>query len=167
MGTSLILSDLGTEIIIPVCALVGIVFSLFQWFLVSKVKLSLDGPGGKNAFTESLIEEEEGINDHNVVQKCAEIQNAISEGATSFLLTEYKYSTMYIQHHQAMQACSFHSHLQHCILYPRGCNLCYLWFSWNEKLPHMQMPELPLRQEKVLERLSLLHSVLELSWDSS
>ncbi|CAI9293403.1 unnamed protein product [Lactuca saligna] len=91
MGTSLILSDLGTEIIIPVCALVGIVFSLFQWFLVSKVKLSLDGSGGKNAFTESLIEEEEGINDHNVVQKCAEIQNAISEGATSFLLTEYKY----------------------------------------------------------------------------
>ncbi|KVI01327.1 Pyrophosphate-energised proton pump [Cynara cardunculus var. scolymus] len=91
MGTPTILSDLGTEILIPICAVIGIGFSLFQWFLVSKVKLSLDKPDGKNVFTESLIEEEEGINDHNVVQKCAEIQNAISEGATSFLFTEYQY----------------------------------------------------------------------------
>ncbi|KAM0031063.1 putative inorganic diphosphatase [Helianthus debilis subsp. tardiflorus] len=91
MVTSTILSDLGTEILIPACALVGIVFSLLQWFLVSKVSLSLDKPDAKHAFTESLIEEEEGVNDHNVVQKCAEIQNAISEGATSFLFTEYQY----------------------------------------------------------------------------
>uniref|UniRef100_A0A453T6R7 Uncharacterized protein n=1 Tax=Aegilops tauschii subsp. strangulata TaxID=200361 RepID=A0A453T6R7_AEGTS len=28
------------------------------------------------------IEEEEGLNDHNVVLKCAEIQTAISEGET-------------------------------------------------------------------------------------
>lgn len=80
-----ILSDLGTEILIPVCAVVGIAFSLFQWFLVSKVTLSADKSSGaaddKNGYAaESLIEEEEGINDHNVVQKCAEIQNAISEG---------------------------------------------------------------------------------------
>ncbi|KVH93751.1 Pyrophosphate-energised proton pump [Cynara cardunculus var. scolymus] len=92
MGTT-ILSDLGTEIVIPICALVGIVFSLFQWYLVSQVKLSLEKPaaGDKNGFTEALIEEEEGINDHTVVQKCAEIQTAISEGATSFLFTEYQY----------------------------------------------------------------------------
>ncbi|KAE9453516.1 hypothetical protein C3L33_14562, partial [Rhododendron williamsianum] len=32
-----------------------------------------------------LIEEEEGINDHDVVVKCAEIQSAISEGRTSIL----------------------------------------------------------------------------------
>nr|CAD1831872.1 unnamed protein product [Ananas comosus var. bracteatus] len=48
-------------------------------------------PGGKNGFGDYLIEEEEGLNDHNVVVKCAEIQAAISEGATSFLFTEYQY----------------------------------------------------------------------------
>ncbi|PWA48561.1 Pyrophosphate-energised proton pump [Artemisia annua] len=92
VGTT-ILSELGTEILIPICAVVGIVFSLFQWYLVSQVKVSVDKSSGgdKNGFTESLIEEEEGVNDHTVVQKCAEIQQAISEGATSFLFTEYQY----------------------------------------------------------------------------
>ncbi|KAI7756130.1 hypothetical protein M8C21_013440, partial [Ambrosia artemisiifolia] len=61
------------------------------WFIVSKVSLSVDHPDTKHEFTESLIEEEEGVNDHNVVKKCADIQNAISEGATSFLFTEYQY----------------------------------------------------------------------------
>ncbi|GMP60234.1 hypothetical protein CsSME_00023188 [Camellia sinensis var. sinensis] len=97
MGEAL-LSDLGTEIVIPVCAVIGIVFSLVQWVIVSKVKVSPEksSPAAANnnkngGFTESLIEEEEGLNEHNVVQKCAEIQSAISEGATSFLFTEYQY----------------------------------------------------------------------------
>ncbi|KAL2338436.1 hypothetical protein Fmac_012882 [Flemingia macrophylla] len=95
MGAT-ILPDLGTEILIPVCAVIGIAFALFQWVLVSKVKLSAardssPNAAGKNGYNDYLIEEEEGINDHNVVAKCAEIQNAISEGATSFLFTEYKY----------------------------------------------------------------------------
>ncbi|KAJ6408119.1 hypothetical protein OIU84_011430 [Salix udensis] len=95
---SVILSDLGTEILIPVCAVIGIGFSLLQWLLVSKVKLvpgsaalNSGGAAGKNGYGDYLIEEEEGLNDHNVVLKCAEIQNAISEGATSFLFTEYQY----------------------------------------------------------------------------
>lgn len=84
MGAA-ILPDLGTEILIPVCAIIGIVFALFQWMLVSKVKLSAardtsPNSAGKNGYSDYLIEEEEGINDHNVVIKCAEIQNAISEG---------------------------------------------------------------------------------------
>lgn len=86
MGSAL-LSDLGTEIVIPVCAVIGIVFSLVQWFLVSRVKVSTEhaassptSNNGKNGYNDSLIEEEEGINDHNVVAKCADIQNAISEG---------------------------------------------------------------------------------------
>jgi hypothetical protein len=86
MGTT-ILPDIGTEILVPVCAVVGIVFSLFQWLIVSRVKVS---PGhdsasatsgsGKNGYTEYLIDEEDGGNDQSVVLKCAEIQNAISEG---------------------------------------------------------------------------------------
>ncbi|KAK9280744.1 hypothetical protein L1049_003632 [Liquidambar formosana] len=95
MGSEL-LSDLATEIVIPVCAVVGIIFSLVQWFLVSRVKVSPErqatSPNSKkNGYNDYLIEEEEGLNDHNVVAKCAEIQSAISEGATSFLLTEYQY----------------------------------------------------------------------------
>nr|CAD1831826.1 unnamed protein product [Ananas comosus var. bracteatus] len=95
MGAT-ILSELLTEILIPVAAVVGICFALVQWLLVSKVKLSPERQGGspqggKNGFGDYLIEEEEGLNDHNVVVKCAEIQTAISEGATSFLFTEYQY----------------------------------------------------------------------------
>ncbi|KAI8018638.1 hypothetical protein LOK49_LG04G02489 [Camellia lanceoleosa] len=83
MGSTL-LPDLATEIVIPVCAVVGIVFSLVQWLLVSQVKLSADRNASsttknKNCYTDYLIEEEEGANEHNVVAKCAEIHNAISE----------------------------------------------------------------------------------------
>ena len=84
MGAA-ILPDLGAEILIPACAVIGIGFALFQWVLVSRVKLTAardysPNSGAKNGYNDYLIEEEEGINDHNVVLKCAEIQNAISEG---------------------------------------------------------------------------------------
>lgn len=86
--TSALLPDLGTQIVIPVCAVIGIIFSLIQWVLVARVKLSPERNGStnnnnsnnKNGYNDYLIEEEEGINDPNVVVKCAEIQNAISEG---------------------------------------------------------------------------------------
>lgn len=84
MGAA-ILSDLLTEILIPVAAAVGIAFALVQWVMVSRVKLSPErqAPAGKkNGYGDYLIEEEEGLNDHNVVLKCAEIQRAISEGSS-------------------------------------------------------------------------------------
>ncbi|KAI4978833.1 hypothetical protein ZWY2020_015586 [Hordeum vulgare] len=69
-----ILGELGTEILIPVCGVIGI---------VSKVKVTPGtasaAGGAKNGYNDYLIEEEEGLNDHNVVVKCAEIQTAISE----------------------------------------------------------------------------------------
>ncbi|MFS7945174.1 putative inorganic diphosphatase [Helianthus anomalus] len=67
------LRGLGTEILIPTCAVIGIIFSLFQWYHVSQVKLIVEKPAagdGKNGFTEVLIEEE-GVHDHTVVQKYA------------------------------------------------------------------------------------------------
>ncbi|XP_073107476.1 pyrophosphate-energized vacuolar membrane proton pump-like isoform X2 [Elaeis guineensis] len=85
MGAA-ILTDLLTEILIPVAAIVGIGFALIQWGLVSRVKLSPEkqgspaGSNNKNDYSDYLIEEEEGLNDHNIVVKCAEIQRAISEG---------------------------------------------------------------------------------------
>lgn len=79
-----LLSELATQIVIPVCAAVGIAFSLVQWLVVSRVKLTSErqapSSASKNGYNDHLIEEEEGINDQNVVVKCAEIQNAISEG---------------------------------------------------------------------------------------
>lgn len=83
MAATTLLPDLITQIAIPVCAVVGIVFALVQWVLVSKVKLTTEkshSGDAKNGFTEALIEEEDGVSDHSVVQKCAEIQAAISEG---------------------------------------------------------------------------------------
>lgn len=90
MGAT-ILPDLGAQIFIPLCAIIGILFSLVQWYYVSQVKLSSardsannNSSSAKNGYSDYLIEEEEGVNDHNVVIKCAEIQNAISEGIISF-----------------------------------------------------------------------------------
>ncbi|KAL8502673.1 hypothetical protein ACS0TY_021706 [Phlomoides rotata] len=93
MVESALLPDLGTEIFIPVCAVIGIAFALVQWLLVAKVKLSgvSVSADGKSELKDAFLEEEEGINDEAVVRKCAEIQSAISEGATSFLFTEYQY----------------------------------------------------------------------------
>jgi len=87
MAAPAFLPELATQVVVPVAAVVGIAFAVLQWVLVSKVKLSPeprrgDGPSAKSGAgaSEYLIEEEEGLNEHNVVVKCAEIQNAISEG---------------------------------------------------------------------------------------
>lgn len=85
MGEAIV-SDLLTEILIPVAAVIGIAFALFQWVLVAKVKLTPERQtappaNNKNGSGDYLIEEEEeGFNEPNVFVKCAEIQKAISEG---------------------------------------------------------------------------------------
>ena len=71
------------SVCIPVAGVIGIAFAVMQWVLVSRVKLSpaaAAAGGSKNGYGDYLIEEDEGLNDHNIVVKCAEIQNAISEG---------------------------------------------------------------------------------------
>ncbi|KAJ8619429.1 hypothetical protein MRB53_027958 [Persea americana] len=91
-----IMSETLTQILIPVAALVGIGFALLQWFLVSQVKVSGDVGVNNGICTEKLIEdEEENVDSHAVTIKCAEIQNAIAVGATSFLFTEYKYLSIF------------------------------------------------------------------------
>ncbi|XP_020081721.1 pyrophosphate-energized vacuolar membrane proton pump-like, partial [Ananas comosus] len=88
-----ILTDLAAEILIPAAAAVGIAYALVQWILVARVRLSPENEapwpqrgsgdgvvgGDKNGYDDFLIEEEEGINNRDVVIKCAEIQSAISE----------------------------------------------------------------------------------------
>ena len=104
----MLLSDLGTEIIIPVCAVVGIAFSLVQWLLVSRVKISPDRSASspannKNDYNDYLIEEEEGINNHNVVAKCAEIQSAISEGELTVKILIFVFVTCLNERNQTFR----------------------------------------------------------------
>ena len=75
-ASSAFLPELGTQVVVPVAAVVGIAFAVLQWVLVSKVKLTPepprrgDGSAGKSGgagASEFLIEEEEGLNEHNVV----------------------------------------------------------------------------------------------------
>lgn len=74
-----LLSEALAQAVIPLAALVGICFALFQWFLVSKVKVS-----NEDGYSESLIEnEEEGVDDFDAVVRCSDIQNAISVGELS------------------------------------------------------------------------------------
>ncbi|XP_042390966.1 pyrophosphate-energized vacuolar membrane proton pump 1-like [Zingiber officinale] len=81
------------EVLIALAAVIGIGFALLQWFLVSKIKLSEQpAKGGKSKTDDGVCDDdEEGPEGFEAVRKCSEIQNAITIGATSFLITEYKY----------------------------------------------------------------------------
>ncbi|KAK4778442.1 hypothetical protein SAY86_005970 [Trapa natans] len=97
MGTPM--SEAATQVLVPAAALVGIGFALLQWLIVSRVKVA-DAFDADNGYKDRLIEEEQeeedGVDNLEAVIKCAEIQNAISVGATSFLFTEYKYLSLFM-----------------------------------------------------------------------
>jgi H+-translocating diphosphatase len=84
MAAVVILTEPAMHVIIPITVVVGIDFAVLQWVLVSKVRLSPERRTDDNLRRSGpsfyLIEEEEGLNDHNIVVKCVEIQSAISEG---------------------------------------------------------------------------------------
>ena len=96
-----VLGTAAVEVLIPVAALVGIAFALLQWYVVARVPVPShageDGGGGgnKNVREEEEHVEEDGMDYLLVEARCAEIQRAISVGATSFLLTEYKYLAVF------------------------------------------------------------------------
>ncbi|KAJ4820793.1 K(+)-insensitive pyrophosphate-energized proton pump [Rhynchospora pubera] len=82
------LSSPVAHALIPVAALIGIAFALYQWYLVSKIKVSVDNQthenGNGNVNGENGTHEmEEGVDGLDVRKKCAEIQEAVS--------IEYKY----------------------------------------------------------------------------
>jgi hypothetical protein len=47
MGVTLLL-DITTEILIPTCAVVGFAFSLVQWLIISRFKVSLGNDSDSN-----------------------------------------------------------------------------------------------------------------------
>ncbi|KAL2629618.1 hypothetical protein R1flu_014304 [Riccia fluitans] len=93
-----ILSTSFVTYFIPGACLVGILFALIQWFVVSKVKVGGDSVvnGSNNGYSDSLLDSEEGGDEDAVMKKVATIQEAISEGAESFLTTEYKYLAVFM-----------------------------------------------------------------------
>jgi inorganic pyrophosphatase len=80
-----ILSELLTQILIPVAAVVGIAFALLQWLIVSRISVS-PSASAKPASSSSdngrgdYLLEDPSHDDREVVAKCAEIQEAISLG---------------------------------------------------------------------------------------
>lgn len=105
--TMAVVGVVGAEVLIPLAALIGIAFAVFQWFVVSRVKVPAaaaaaaaeeDAAKARLRTAESEVaevvedSEEAGVDYGRVEAKCAQIQDAISIGATSFLLTEYRYT---------------------------------------------------------------------------
>lgn len=89
-----LLTTAWTEVLIPLAAIIGIAFALGQWYLVSFISVS-PSKSVDNGSDVSLLEEG-GPDGDDAVIKCAEIQEAISLGANSFLLTEYKYLGVFL-----------------------------------------------------------------------
>ncbi|XP_039803283.1 pyrophosphate-energized vacuolar membrane proton pump 1-like isoform X2 [Panicum virgatum] len=100
-----VLGTVAVEVFILVAALIGIAFAVLQWYVVARVAVISDaggGAGGKGRgggsgdVLEEDEEEEYGVDRLAVEARCAEIQQAISIGAMSFLLTEYKYLAVFM-----------------------------------------------------------------------
>jgi inorganic pyrophosphatase len=86
---------LGTTFVlafVPASCVVGIVFALVQWYIVSQVSVG----GGAHSNNGYMEVNEDGVDEHSVVAKCAEIQAAIHEGSESFLGTEYYYLSIFM-----------------------------------------------------------------------
>lgn len=70
---------LGTTFVlafVPASAVVGILFALSQWYIVSKISVGRK-PVSNNGY---MHVDEDGIDNSSVDEKVAEIQSAISEG---------------------------------------------------------------------------------------
>ncbi|GBG78108.1 hypothetical protein CBR_g26045 [Chara braunii] len=89
-----LLSPVVVQIFIPACAVVGIAFAILQWSIVAKVQVKRtenDATGYNH-----MLADEGGLEDPSVLNKVAEIQDAISMGAVSFLTTEYWYLAIFM-----------------------------------------------------------------------
>ena len=94
-----LIGTVAAEVLIPLAAVIGILFAVLQWYVVSRVAVPPhDGVGGagkgdreNDGGGDVDDDEEDGVDYRGVEARCAEIQHAISVGATSFLMTEYKY----------------------------------------------------------------------------
>eukprot|EP00798_Chlamydomonas_sp_ICE-L_P005597 gene5597-2620_t len=83
--------ELSVLCFIPGSAVIGILFGFWLWVRVSRIQT---GDALRGSERESLLEEQPDSED--MLSKVTEIQEAISQGATSFLTTEYKYMGVFM-----------------------------------------------------------------------
>jgi len=83
-------SALPSELIFGSGAL-GLIFAVYLWFTVSKIRVRPSSDSDNN--TTSLLETGSGS---SVEHKAADIQDAISEGADSFLFTQYRLVSVFM-----------------------------------------------------------------------
>ncbi|KAL4855826.1 Pyrophosphate-energized vacuolar membrane proton pump [Chlorella vulgaris] len=87
--------DAAINTLIPVSAAVGITFALWLWSRVAQIKVRGNAGVRSENGREYLLEEEQR-GESEIEEKCADLQAAISEGANSFLFTEYKYVSVFM-----------------------------------------------------------------------
>lgn len=75
----------------------GLIFAAYQAYLVSLVKVRDRQPSdSSNGSTEEYLLAEDAEEAEDIIRKTAEIQDAISEGANSFLSTEYSWICVFM-----------------------------------------------------------------------
>ncbi|KDD76475.1 Inorganic H+ pyrophosphatase [Helicosporidium sp. ATCC 50920] len=89
------MSDAYASVFTPVVSVVSILFALWLWHRVSQIKVRGGATMGTSNGREYLLEEEQR-GETEIEEKVADLQAAITEGATSFLLTEYKYVSLFM-----------------------------------------------------------------------
>eukprot|EP00210_Caulerpa_lentillifera_P009571 g9128.t1 len=87
------MADSAVTSLIPIAAILAVFFALWLWKRVSKVQLNVKSVTGQGG---SFLLEEEQRGEDEVVTAVADIQTAISEGANSFLVTEYRYLSIFM-----------------------------------------------------------------------
>ncbi|KAF6252549.1 pyrophosphate-energised proton pump [Scenedesmus sp. NREL 46B-D3] len=92
----MMLPDIVPTVVIPVSAILAIVFGAWLWKRVSAISLTPGQSVFRSQNGREYLLEEEQRGDDEVVQKAADIQEAISEGANSFLFTEYRYMGVFM-----------------------------------------------------------------------
>ncbi|WIA41962.1 hypothetical protein OEZ86_009266 [Tetradesmus obliquus] len=92
----MILPDIVPTVLIPVSAVLAIIFGAWLWKRVSAISMTPGQSVFRSQNGREYLLEEEQRGDDEVVQKAADIQEAISEGANSFLFTEYRYMGVFM-----------------------------------------------------------------------
>ena len=94
-ATTTVFSDSVANWFTPSAAVVAIGFALWLWYRVSQIKVRGGATSTASNGREYLLEEEQR-GESEIEEKVADLQVAITEGATSFLLTEYKYVSLFM-----------------------------------------------------------------------
>jgi inorganic pyrophosphatase len=94
MALETVFTDAVASTLVPLSAVAGILFALWLWQRVSAIPVRGGAPRSETGREYLLEEEQRG--ESEIEEKAADLQQAISEGANSFLFTEYKYVSIFM-----------------------------------------------------------------------